>query len=136
MTQNYFTPWDRGHVEEIKIALHQLEKDYMLDLSTEKEWLDGLDGRFGKPLTKQQPAEVTVGNAVNNLKKEVSDIETIKAEVSRIGFVAYENYERDLSDKEYWTYMTCKRITNFIAKLTGQYAEQRENLEKDIQRVL
>ena len=92
MTQNYFTPRDRGEVEEIKIALQQLEKDYMLDLSTEKEWLDGLDDRFGKPLTKQQPAEVTVGNAVNNLKKEVSDIETIKAEVSRIGFVAYENY--------------------------------------------
>ena len=136
MTQNYFTPRDRGEVEEIKIALQQLEKDYMLDLSTEKEWLDGLDSRFGKPLTKQQPAEVTVGNAVNNLKKEVSDIETIKAEVSRIGSAAYENYTRDNSDKEYWTYMTCKRITNFIKSLSGENQMIREKVEKAVESVL
>lgn len=36
MTQNYFTPRDGGHVEEIKRALLQLEKDYQLDLSSEK----------------------------------------------------------------------------------------------------
>lgn len=53
MKQNYFTPRDRGHVEEIKRALLQLEKDYQIDMSSEKEWLGGLNERFGKPLTKQ-----------------------------------------------------------------------------------
>lgn len=52
MKQNYFTPRDRGHVEEINMALSQLERDYKLDLSSEKEWLDGLNERFGKPLTR------------------------------------------------------------------------------------
>lgn len=136
MKPNYFTPRDRGEVEEIKIALQQLEKDYTLDLSTSKEWLDGLNERFGKPLTKQQPAEVTVGNAVNNLKKEVSDIETIKAEVAKIGSAAYENYTRDNSDKEYWTYMTCKRITNFIKSLSGENQMIREKVEKAVESVL
>ncbi len=52
MKQNYFTPRDRGHVEEINMSLSQLERDYKLDLSSEKEWLDGLNERFGKPLTR------------------------------------------------------------------------------------
>jgi len=71
MTQNYFTPRDRGHVEEIKRALLQLEKDYQLDLSSEKEWLDELNERFGKPLTKQQPTEVAIREKVENAVKSV-----------------------------------------------------------------
>lgn len=136
MKQNYFTPRDRAEVDEIYRALSQVEKDYMLDMSTEKEWLDGLDERFGKPLTKQQPAEVAIGNGINNLEKEVSDIESIKAEVSRLGIDAYDRYTRDYSDKEYWTYMTCKKITSIINRLTGEYDKQREDTEKSLQRVL
>ena len=71
MKQNYFTPRDRGHVEEIKRALLQLEKDYQLDLSSEKEWLDELNERFGKPLTKQQPTEVAISEKVENAVKSV-----------------------------------------------------------------
>jgi len=136
MKQNYFTPRDRGYVEEINRALQQVEKDYQIDMSSEKEWLDELNERFGKPLTKQWPAEVTVGNAVNNLKKEVSDIESIKAEVSRLGIDAYDRYTRDNSDKEYWTYMTCKRITNFINELTGENQVLREKAEKAVKSIL
>lgn len=105
-------------------------------MSSEKEWLDGLNDRFGKPLTKQQPAEVTVGNAVNNLKKEVSDIESIKAEVSRLGIDAYDRYTRDNSDKEYWIYMTCKKITNFINELTGETQMIREKVEDAVKSVI
>lgn len=38
-------------------------------------------------------------------------IKIIKEAVARLGSTAYENYIHDNSDKEYWTYMTCKRIT-------------------------
>lgn len=44
-------------------------------------------------------------------------IKTIKTEISQIGTTAYENYTHDSSDKEYWTYMTCKKITNLINSL-------------------
>lgn len=136
MKQNYFTPRDRAEVEEINRALQQVEKDYMLDMSTEKEWLDGLNERFGKPLTKQQPVEVAIGNGINNLKKEVSGIESIKAEVSRLGIDAYDRYTRDNSDKEYWTYMTCKKITNIINELTGENQVLREKVEKAVKSTL
>ena len=136
MKRNYFTPRDRGHVEEINKALSQLEKDYMLDFSSEKEWLDELNERFGKLLTKQQPANVTIGNGIDSLKKEVSTIELIKAEVSRLGIDAYDKYTRDNSDKEYWTYMTCKKISNFINSLFDEYDNPRENIEKCFQQML
>ncbi len=136
MKQNYFTPRDRGYVEEINRALQQVEKDYQIDMSSEKEWLDELNERFGKPLTKQQPAEVAIGNGINNLKKEVSDIESIKAEVSKLGIDAYDRYTRDNSDKEYWTYMTCKKITNFINELTGENQVLREKVEKAVKSTL
>lgn len=44
----------------------------------------------------------------------VGKIEKIKAEVKRLGEEAYEQYKKDCSDKFYWTYMTCKKITNII----------------------
>lgn len=136
MKQNYFTPRDRGYVEEINRALQQVEKDYQIDMSSEKEWLDELNERFDKPLTKQQPAEVAIGNGINNLKKEVSDIESIKAEVSRLGIDAYDRYTRDNSDKEYWIYMTCKKITNFINELTGENQVLREKVERAVKSTL
>lgn len=47
-------------------------------------------------------------------------IEVIKGEVARIGTTAYENYIHDSSDKEYWTYMTCKKITDLINSLRNE----------------
>lgn len=44
-------------------------------------------------------------------------IKVIETEISQIGTTAYENYTHDSSDKEYWTYMTCKKITNLINSL-------------------
>ena len=44
-------------------------------------------------------------------------IKIIKEAVARLGSTAYENYIHDNSDKEYWTYMTCKKITNLINSL-------------------
>ena len=44
-------------------------------------------------------------------------IKIIKEVVARLGSTAYENYTHDNSDKEYWTYMTCKKITNLINSL-------------------
>ena len=42
------TARDKGHIEEIKTALSRVEKDYLINLSSEKDWLDGLVERFGK----------------------------------------------------------------------------------------
>ena len=50
-------------------------------------------------------------------------IKIIKEEVARLGSTAYENYIHDISDKEYWTYMTCKRITDFINTLIPERSE-------------
>lgn len=144
MTQNYFTPRDRGHVEEINRALSQLEKDYQLDLSSEKEWLDGLNERFGKlPNKEEQVAmlrlEYEKGRAdvlMEQENKQQPTIESIKAEVSRLGSAAYENYTRDNSDKEYWTYMTCKKISNFINSLTGETQMIREKVESVVKSVI
>lgn len=44
-------------------------------------------------------------------------IKVIETEISQIGTTTYENYTHDSSDKEYWTYMTCKKITNLINSL-------------------
>lgn len=73
--------------------------------------------------------------ADNNIKKEISDIESIKAEVSRLGSAAYENYTRDKSDKEYWTYMTCKKISNFINSITGETQMIREKMENTVKHI-
>lgn len=132
MRTSYFTSRDWGHVQEIKRALEQVEKDYMLDLSSEKEWLNGLDERFAEPLTKVKPAEVVIGSAINEIKQIIA----IKEEVARMGRIASENYERDLSDKEYWTYMTCKRITQFIRDITGESAEARSDVQNAVEDML
>lgn len=50
-------------------------------------------------------------------------IKIIKEAVARLGSTAYENYIHDNSDKEYWTYMTCKRITDFINTLIPERSE-------------
>lgn len=50
-------------------------------------------------------------------------IRRIKEAVARLGSTAYENYTHDNSDKEYWTYMTCKRITDFINTLIPERSE-------------
>ena len=63
------------------------------------------------------PPPVTSPESTLNL------IKRIKEEVSQIGVTAYENYTYDKSDKEYWTYMTCKKITNFINILIEQHPE-------------
>ena len=47
-------------------------------------------------------------------------IKVIEKEISQIGTTAYENYTRDNSDKEYWTYMTCKKITNLIKSFCNE----------------
>ena len=51
------------------------------------------------------------------------DAEKLIAEIERLGSAAYENYTRDNSDKEYWTYMTCKKISNCIATLQQEPPE-------------
>ena len=40
-----WTATDNGKVEEIKIALLQLEKEYSVSYSEEMEWLDNLKHR-------------------------------------------------------------------------------------------
>ena len=50
-------------------------------------------------------------------------IKVIETEISQIGTIAYENYTHDKSDKEYWTYMTCKKITGFINTLIQERSE-------------
>lgn len=40
------TARDKGHIEEIKTILSRVEKDYLINLSSEKDWLDGLVERF------------------------------------------------------------------------------------------
>ena len=50
-------------------------------------------------------------------------IKIIKTEISQIRITAYENYTYDSSDKEYWTYMTCKKITDFIDTLISERSE-------------
>lgn len=37
------TATDRGHIEEIITHLQKVEQDYKINLSSEKEWLRGLD---------------------------------------------------------------------------------------------
>lgn len=50
-------------------------------------------------------------------------IKVIEKKISQIGTTAYENYTYDTSDKEYWTYMTCKKITDFISALVPKQSE-------------
>lgn len=52
-----FTPRDRGHVQEIKLALQKLEKDYQISLADEIEWLENLDKRFAKSTVLEQTKE-------------------------------------------------------------------------------
>lgn len=41
-----FTARDRGHVEEIKNLIKQMQRVYKNDYSDEIEWLDNLEKRF------------------------------------------------------------------------------------------
>ena len=70
---------------------------------------------------KPQPLFFIFGNNVAVYTME-EKVKKIREEVQRIGEEAYEQYRKWESeqygkwesDKSYWTYMTCKKITEFI----------------------
>lgn len=135
--------WEQQHkdlkyciLRPISVSNPQIDDKDLKKILSDEDEID--DYQKVRPLTEEQKKEIapylmTRGDASGRHPREAANqdasestlnlIKRIKEEVSQIGVTAYENYTHDKSDKEYWTYMTCKKITGFINILIEQHPE-------------